>query len=50
MREISCEMAKYLWNSGNEVFKLYPDGTEAIVENADEISYHQSIFGVEDKK
>ena len=50
MNEISSEMAKYLFHSDTEVYKLYPDGTESVVEEADEINTHEGIFGVEDEK
>jgi len=45
MDEISRQMAKYLFNTGKEVFVLYEDGTEskAIYEDL----YNKDFFGLE---
>lgn len=47
MIEISKEMAKYLFNTDKEVFKLYDDGCEAVIEDFEEIDKHEGIFGRE---
>lgn len=51
MREVSVEMAKYLYYSDVQVYRLYPDGTEGLVEKVAEIYDHHDrggIFGVEE--
>lgn len=48
MRQISKEMAIYLFNGNREVFKLYPDGTEGVVESCEEIAETDLILGVEE--
>ena len=48
MKEIfSPEMAKYLYEGGEEVFMLFPDGSQAEVEKLEQINAHQGIFGYE---
>lgn len=40
-------MAIYLFKSNNEVFLLYDDGTETVVNFIQDIHLHEGIFGVE---
>lgn len=47
MCEVSREFAKYLFNTNIEVFRLYADGTEGVVDDVEEIQSHEGIFGVE---
>lgn len=47
MTEICTRMALYLFNAGTEVYRLYDDGTEGVVEEEKEIHDHDGIFGVE---
>lgn len=47
MKQVSREMAYYLFNSNKEVFRLYNDGTEAVIEDIYQLNLHEGIFGVE---
>ncbi len=50
MLEVSEAMARYLYNRGEVIYKLYEDGTEAEVDDLSEINEHLEyggIFGVE---
>lgn len=50
MREISQAMARYLCNSGEIVYRLHEDGTEARILGHQEINEHfedSGIFGTE---
>jgi hypothetical protein len=49
MIQISSEMARYLFNSNHEIYKLYPNGTESLIEDMNEIINVENdiIFGVE---
>jgi len=50
MIEISETMARYLFNSDEEVYILYPDGTESLVEDITDIQDidDDCIFGREE--
>lgn len=50
MKEISEQMARYLFHTGREVYRLYEDGTEAMVNEHADIPEHaiDGIFGVEE--
>lgn len=50
MKEISFDMAQYLYNSGEEVYLLFSDGTERLIEDSNEINSHKGIFGIEKNK
>ena len=47
MKQISMEMARYLFNAKEEVYRLYEDGTESLVENENDIREHDDFFGTE---
>jgi hypothetical protein len=49
MIPLSAEKAEEMFNEGGSVFKLYSDGTEAEVENIEELRNHRDsgMFGVE---
>ena len=47
MLPLSEERAKDLFLMGVNIFALYPDGTEAEIENIDQIGTHDGLFGIE---
>ena len=47
MLPLSEERAKDLFLMGVNIFALYPDGTEAEIENIDQIGIHDGLFGIE---
>ncbi|MEK5209190.1 hypothetical protein [Psychrobacillus sp. FSL H8-0510] len=50
MTKISSQKAQKLFNDGQEVYLLYPDNTEAVMESVDQIEEHEyrdGQFGVE---
>lgn len=47
MREVSRDMALYLFCSGEQVYGLCTDGTEALLETPEQI-INFSLFGVEE--
>ena len=49
MREISGELARYFFNGSIlEVFRIYPDGTEGLVLDIEDIYTHEGIFGIQE--
>ncbi len=47
MYPLQKDITTQLYHQGFHLYKLYTDGSEALIESPDEIDLHQGLFGVE---
>jgi len=45
---LTREEAKERWQSGDEIYRIYSDGTEALIEKAEELDFEDAQFAAQE--